>query len=78
MHIGIICDDIFRTKIVIYSVFIFTKVLFTTVILPNFCYTNKNIFLWIIFGKNFLLVLLQNHVYHQLPAPGPLEDRGRA
>jgi hypothetical protein len=78
MHIGIICDDIFRTKIVIYSVFIFTKVLFTAVILPNFCYTNKNILLWIIFGKKFLLVLLQNHVCHKLPASGPLEDRGRA
>jgi hypothetical protein len=51
MHIGIICDDVFRTKIVINSVFIFTKVIFTAVILPNFCYPNKNIFLWIIFGK---------------------------
>jgi hypothetical protein len=33
MHIGIICDDVFRTKIVINSVFIFTKVIFTAVIL---------------------------------------------
>jgi len=29
---------------VIFFVFIFTKVLFTAVILPNFCYPNKNIF----------------------------------
>jgi hypothetical protein len=41
----------FRTKIVINSVFIFTKVLFTAVILPNFCYLNKNIF-GNIFGQN--------------------------
>jgi hypothetical protein len=52
MHIGIICDDVFRTKIVINSVFFFTKVLFTAVILPNFCHPNKNIFLWIIFWQN--------------------------
>jgi hypothetical protein len=38
--------------IVIFSVFIFTKVLVTAVILPNFYYANKNIFFWIIFGKN--------------------------
>jgi len=57
MHIGILCDDVFKTKIVINSVFIFTKVLFfTAVILPNFCYPNKNIFLWIIFGKKKNLV----------------------
>jgi hypothetical protein len=77
MYIGIICDDVFRTKIVINSVFIFTKVLYTAVILPNFCYPNKNIFVDY-FWQKFLLVLLQNHVCHQLPAPGLPEDRGRA
>jgi len=64
MHIGIFCVDIFRTKIVINSVFIFTKVLFTAVILPNFCYTNKNIFFVDYFWQKFLLVLLHNHVCH--------------
>jgi hypothetical protein len=38
---------------VIFSVFIFTKVLFTAVILPNFCYPIKNIFCGLFFfGKN--------------------------
>jgi hypothetical protein len=38
---------------VIFFVFIFTKVLFTAVILPNFCYPNKNFFFVdIFFGKN--------------------------
>jgi hypothetical protein len=61
---------------VIFSVFIFTKVLVTAVILQNFYYTNKNIFG--LFLAKLLLVLLQNHVCHQLSAPGPPEDRGRA
>jgi len=53
MHIGIICDVVFRTKIVINSGYIFLKkVIFTAVILPNFCYTNKNIFFGLLFGKN--------------------------
>jgi hypothetical protein len=62
MHIGIICDDVFRTKIVINSAYIFfKKVIFTTVILPNFCYTNKNNFFFLdyclakIFGTWFVL-----------------------
>jgi hypothetical protein len=34
-YIEIICDDVFRTKIVILFVYIFAKVLFTAIILPN-------------------------------------------
>jgi hypothetical protein len=35
-YIGIICDDVFRTQIVINSAYIFAKVLPTAIILPYF------------------------------------------
>jgi len=52
------------------------KVLFTAVILPNFCYPNKNIF-GIFFLAKFLLDLLQNHVCRQSTPQGPSEACGR-
>jgi len=49
---------------------------FIAVILPNFCYPNKNIFGIFFFGK-FLLDLLQNHVCYQSTPQGPSEAGGR-
>jgi hypothetical protein len=49
---------------------------FTAVILPNFCYPNKNIFGIFVMAK-FLLDLLQNHVCRQSTTKGPSEDCGR-
>jgi hypothetical protein len=53
------------------------KVLFTAVILPNFCYPNKNIFGIFFFFGQFLLDLLQNHVCRQSTPQGPSEACGR-
>jgi hypothetical protein len=53
--LGLSCDII---------LYLFSQVLFTAVILPNFCYPNKNIFGIFFFGK-FLLDLLQKHVCWQ-------------
>jgi hypothetical protein len=66
--LGLSCDII---------LYLFSQVLFTTaVILPNFCYPNKNIFGIFFFGK-FLLDLLQKHVCWQSTPQGPLEACGR-
>jgi hypothetical protein len=54
----------------------FYQVLFITVILPNFCYPNKNIFGIFFFGK-FLLDFLHNHVCRQSTTQGPSEACGR-
>jgi hypothetical protein len=46
--LGLSCDII---------LYLFSQVLFTAIILPNFCYPNKNIF-GIFFFEKFLLDLL--------------------
>jgi hypothetical protein len=66
--LGLSCD------IILYLLFL--QVLFTAVILPNFCYPNKNIFGIFFFGK-FLLDLLQNNVCWQSTPQGPSEACGR-
>jgi hypothetical protein len=66
--LGLSCD------IILYL--FFSQVLFTAVILPNFCYPNKNILGIFFFGK-FLLDFLQNHVCRQSTPQGPLEACGR-
>jgi hypothetical protein len=65
--LGLSCDII---------LYLFSEVLFTAVILPNFCYPNKDIFGIFFFGK-FLLDLLQENVYRQSTPQGPSEACGR-
>jgi hypothetical protein len=43
-YIEIICDDVFGTNIVRHSTYIFAKVIFTAVILPNIFHTLTRIF----------------------------------
>jgi hypothetical protein len=76
-HIGIICDDVFRTKIVVHSAYIFAKVLFTAVILPNIFHDLTRLSFWI-FAAN-LVVFLCRIMSAGSPPPrvrqGTVEDR---
>jgi len=56
MHIyciGSTCDDVFRTNIMIHSAYIFAKVLFTAIILPNIFLNLTRILFWI-FSANLV------------------------
>jgi hypothetical protein len=58
---------------VIFSVFMFTKVLFTAIILPTF-YPNLTSIFSDYSWQNLVGLFVQNHVYNQFPAQGPSED----
>jgi hypothetical protein len=67
--LGLSCD------IILYL--FFSQVLFTAIILPNFCYPNEHNFFGIFFFVKFLLDLLQNHVCRQSTPQSPSEACGR-
>jgi hypothetical protein len=60
-YIGIICDDVFWTKIVIHSAYIFAKVLFAAVILLNIFHDLTRLS-FLDFCCKSCWFLVQNHV----------------
>lgn len=71
-YIEIICDDVFGTNIVSHSAYIFAKVLFTAIILPNIFHTLTRIFFWIISG-NILVGSLAKSCLLSAPSTGSVK-----